>query len=72
MTTIHAAAQTVQPTPVQPPTTGWIIRRAILGLVIMLAVTGIAAMIAHASIDAADGIVDEIKIGAPATALLKR
>ncbi|MDZ4840917.1 MAG: hypothetical protein SH859_02060 [Hyphomicrobium aestuarii] len=47
----------------------WIAQRAVLGLAIMLAVTGIAAYIAHASIEASDGI-DEISIGAHAQPFL--
>jgi len=48
---------------------GWIAQRAVLGLAVMLAVTGIAAYIAHASIEASDGI-DEISIGAHAQPFL--
>ena len=61
---------------VAAPTLGWAVRRAVLLLVIMFAVTGIAAYIAHASIDAsADGAEQNpagIAIGAPAAAMLKR
>ena len=56
------------------PTWGWALRRAGLGLAIMLAVTSLAAYLAHASIDTpaeAEGS-PGITIGAPAAALLKR
>ena len=54
------------------PSWGWAARRAVLGLVIMLAVTSLAAFLAHASIEApleppAAGII----IGTPAAAILK-
>ncbi|NJM56125.1 MAG: hypothetical protein HC841_09755 [Verrucomicrobiae bacterium] len=42
-----------------------------LGIAIMLAVTGVAAFIAHASIEATDGV-DEISIGAHAQPFLGR
>ncbi|MBX9925972.1 MAG: hypothetical protein K2Y05_06410 [Hyphomicrobiaceae bacterium] len=47
----------------------WFLSRAILGLIVMLAVTGIAALIAHASIDNHD-VVEELAIGTPAAPLL--
>lgn len=54
------------------PSTLWFIQRAILGLTVMLAVTGVAAFIAHASIDATEPAVEEITIGTPAAALIGR
>ena len=53
----------------------WAVQRAVLGLAIMFAVTGVAAYIAYASIDAsADGIeqgAGGIKIGTPAAPMVK-
>lgn len=72
---------TTQPNPgvrpaVAAPTLGWVVKRAILGLVIMFVVTGIAAFIAHTSIDASADSIEQnppgIAIGAPAAAMLKR
>ncbi len=58
------------------PSFGWIVRRALLGLTIMFAVTGLAAYIANASIDpAADGVElspARIAIGTPAAPLLRK
>jgi len=57
------------------PSWMWAVRRAVLGLTIMFAVTGLAAYIANASIDpAADGnemTPSRILIGTPAAALVK-
>lgn len=47
----------------------WVLKRAFIGLISMFAVTGLAAIIAQASIDEP---VDELGIGAPAAALLDR
>lgn len=61
------------------PSWGWALRRAGLGLAIMVAVTSFAAIIAQASIETAPeqmGIVmppdSGIKIGLPAAAMLRR
>lgn len=45
----------------------WVLKTAFVGLISMFAVTGLAAIIAQASID---DPVDELDIGAPAAALL--
>lgn len=66
---------TVRPA-ARAPSVGWMLRRAVLGLAIMFAVTGLAAYIANASIDlAADGVEltpSRITIGIPAAPLLKK
>ena len=59
------------------PSWSWALRRAGLGLAIMLAVTSFAAIIAQASIDSAPEqplitTPPEISIGTPAAALLRR
>lgn len=50
----------------------WVVSRSLLGLAVMFIVTGIAALIAHASIEGSDLTVDELIIGTPAGALLAR
>ena len=73
--TTEATPITTRPAPTSP-SLGWALRRAVLGLVIMLSVTGLAAYIAHASIDASPVEVEArssaISIGTPAAPLLKR
>ena len=67
-------AQTIaRPAPIAP-SWGWALRRAALGLTIMLAVTSVAAFIAYASIEpsTADEAGPTISIGTPAAAILKR
>lgn len=54
------------------PSWGWVMRRAALGLIIMFAVTGLAAYIAHASIETPLEPASSIEIGTPAGAILKR
>lgn len=54
------------------PSWGWVARRTVLGLVIMLAVTSLAAFLAHASIETpVEPSALGITIGTPAAALLK-
>lgn len=73
MTSTTPAMTTVRPA-AKAPSFGWVVRRAVIGLAIMFAVTGLAAIIAQASIDtAADGAEtgpNGIAIGAPAVKLL--
>ena len=52
------------------PSWGWAIRRAILGLAIMFAMTGVAAYLAHASIEPANEPAPGLSIGAPAAPLV--
>jgi len=58
----------------RPPSWGWAVRRAVFGLTIMFAVTGLAAYIANASIDTpAEGLEftpARIAIGTPAAPLV--
>ena len=73
--TTEPAPITTRPAPTSPSLV-WALRRAVFGLAIMLGVTGLAAYIAHASIDAspADTVANSaaIFIGTPAAPLLKR
>lgn len=70
-----AELATVRPA-ARAPSVGWLLKRAVLGLTIMFAVTGLAAYIANASIDpSADGVEltpSRIAIGLPAAQLLKK
>ena len=72
--TTEATPIPTRPAPA-PPSLGWALRRALLGLAIMLSVTGLAAYIAQASIDAtstdAEAGSSPISIGTPAVPLLK-
>ena len=78
MTTPQAEAVTVRPQAVSP-SLGWALRRAALGLVLLVSMTTVAAYLANASIDpvseaAAEGaptIPAMIAIGTPAAPLLK-
>ena len=69
-------APAFEPVTIRPqavaPSWGWAARRAVLGLVIMLAVTSVAAFLAHASIETpVEPPVSGITIGTPAAAILK-
>ena len=62
---------TVRP-PAVAPSWGWAARRTVFGLVIMLAVTSLAAFLAHASIETpVEPPAAGITIGTPAAAILK-
>ncbi len=54
------------------PSWGWVVRRAVFGLVVMIAVTSVAAYLAHASIETTvEPSAAGITIGTPAAAMLK-
>jgi hypothetical protein len=74
MTTTPDPSPAAQPNPPTRgmPTVGWAVRRAVFGLVIMLAMTTVAAYLAQASIDTpAEPAPTPITIGVSASALLK-
>jgi hypothetical protein len=71
MTTEPSELVTLRPQAVAP-SWSWVVRRAVFGLVVMIAVTSLAAYLAHASIESiAEPSAEGITIGAPAAALLK-
>ena len=76
MTISNADALIARPEAIAP-SWGWAFRRAVFGLVIMVAVTTLAALIAHASIESpvdtapSNSASAEISIGAPAAAMLR-
>lgn len=75
MTISQSEPVTIRPQ-AKAPSLGWALRRAALGLVLMMAMTTLAAFLANASIEpgsdtANDGELPSIGIGAPAAALLK-
>ena len=76
MTISNADTLTVRPE-ANTPSWGWALRRAVFGLVIMIAVTSLAALIANASIEnpvdtaPSNSASAEISIGAPAAAMLR-
>ena len=71
--TLDASPQRVLPR-VDRLSFGWALKRAVLGLAIMLAVTTLAAYLANASIEPSGDVAQTkaITIGAPAAALLIR
>ena len=72
--TSTSQATAVAPPAAAAPSMGWVVRRALLGLALMLSVTALAAFIFYASIDAsaddADASQPGITIGTPAAKLL--
>ncbi|MEQ1698085.1 MAG: hypothetical protein ABL901_19820 [Hyphomicrobiaceae bacterium] len=72
MTISPSEPVTIRPQAVSP-SWGWALRRAALGLVLMVAMTTVAAYLANASIElSADPAPASISIGTPAAALLKK
>ena len=72
MTTSQLEPVTIRPEAVSP-SWGWAMRRAALGLVLMVVLTTFAAFLENASIElSSDPSPASISIGTPAAALLKR
>lgn len=72
MTISQSEPVTIRPEAI-PPSWGWAMRRAALGLGLMVAMTTFAAYLANASIElSSDPAPATISIGTPAAALLKR
>lgn len=69
MTHTQPELVTIRPQAVAP-SWGWVVRRAVIGLGLMFAMTSFAAYLANASNDPDQ--VPSIEIGRPAAALLKK
>lgn len=71
MTISQSEPVTIRPEAV-PPSWGWALRRAALGLLMLVGMTTFAAYLANASIEmSSDPVPARISIGTPAAALLK-
>ena len=69
MTTTITAPSAARPKP-SAPSWRWALRRALLGLTIMFAMTGVAAYLAHASIEPSIEPAPGLSIGAPAAPMV--